>query len=203
MSSPGIKLMAETGAKSAFQAELENEIAAGTTRNLLSGDGLGIFATQATLEFTIECSHPLVTLTSMIAPSPDWFVGIHGESFLDGEGQWIDRLVFDLLPYDAGTDDGTTFTSDDEISMPPQPISSLANDNNFSVFQPNQSPQPLARFTFERLENPATVALRTTLKKSIKKLSKKAKQARRKGQKAKAKRLTRKVRKLKRQLRAL
>jgi len=207
MSSPGIVSMAETGSKSVFQAELESQITAGTTKDLLSGEGVGLFATQTTLEFTIESSHPLVTLTSMIAPSPDWFVGIHGESFIDGEGRWIEKLIFDLLPYDAGSDDGTTFTSANAESSPHQPISSLVNDNSFGVIPPNQIPQPLARFTFERLvnDNPPsdTSVLKSSLEKSIKKLSKKAKQAKKKGKKAKAKKLTKKVKKLKQQLSAL
>ena len=42
----------------------------------------------ATGDFTVTTDHPLVTLITMIAPSPDWFVGVHGESLLDAGGQW-------------------------------------------------------------------------------------------------------------------
>ena len=32
----------------------------------------------ATVDFTVTTAHPLVTLLTMVAPSPDWFVGVSG-----------------------------------------------------------------------------------------------------------------------------
>jgi hypothetical protein len=49
----------------------------------------------------------------MIAPSPDWFVGVAALS-LYGDDGWIEELVVDLYPYDAGTDSGPSYTSPNE-----------------------------------------------------------------------------------------
>ena len=46
-------------------------------------------------EFEIEKGHPLVTLVTMIAPSPDWFVGVAGLDLQAG-GEWAPEVVVDL-----------------------------------------------------------------------------------------------------------
>ena len=58
------------------------------------------------IDFEVNPEYPLVTLITMIAPSPDWFVGVAGLSLLDGSGRWRKRVDVDLYPYDAGTEDG-------------------------------------------------------------------------------------------------
>ena len=65
---------------------------------------------SATIELEIDREQPLVTLVSMIAPSPNWFVGVHGQSLIEG-GNWTTEKVIVLFPYDAGTDDGATYES--------------------------------------------------------------------------------------------
>jgi len=56
-------------------------------------------------QFSVKTDSPFVTLTTMIAPSPDWFVGMHGLSLLDDQGQSFQERQVELVPYDAGTDD--------------------------------------------------------------------------------------------------
>ena len=46
----------------------------------------------------------------MVAPSPDWFVGVSGLPLFEN-GQWVEERRIDLVPWDAGTDSGTTFES--------------------------------------------------------------------------------------------
>ena len=46
----------------------------------------------------------------MIAPSPDWFVGVTGLPLYE-DGSWVEELVVELYPYDAGTDSGSTYES--------------------------------------------------------------------------------------------
>jgi len=153
LATPGIQRMAETGGKSLFRPELQAAIDAGTAQNLLDGGGADVAGTSVTLDFTVNASHPLVTLTSMIAPSPDWFVGTHGLSLLDENGAWISLLDLDLLPYDAGTDDGTTFTSPNDESDPHQPISRFPdNEPSFAPIMDLPLPLPIASFSFERIQ---------------------------------------------------
>lgn len=115
--SPGIESMAETGRTSILRVELSADSSIGDVdfgRGIaFSGsDELEVVATQAT---------PYLSLVSMLAPSPDWFVGFHGVPVFEVD-RWRDRAVLDLVPYDAGTDSGTGFTSGDVDTQPRQPI---------------------------------------------------------------------------------
>ena len=92
-----------------------------TADKLLSGGGVDPSPGSVSLDFVIRRDHPLVTLVSMVAPSPDWFAGVSALSLLDG-GQWVDELTVELLPYDAGTDSGTTYASADRPTSPREPI---------------------------------------------------------------------------------
>lgn len=100
---------------------------------------------SASIEFEVTAENPLVTLLTMIAPSPDWFVGIHGLSLRDDAGQWRDRLDVDLFPYDAGTEEGTEFSLDNPATVPQGTITSIRGMGKFTD-------RPMARLTFERLE---------------------------------------------------
>ena len=139
---PGIKNMAETG--SIFS--LRNEITAlrnqGHSETYLIGPDAGASG-MASIDFDISLSHSLVSIVTMIAPSPDWFVGIHGIDLLDNQF-WVADAMYELLPYDSGTDSGTTFTSPNQATTPPEAISQI-NENPF----PNNV--PLGVLFFERL----------------------------------------------------
>jgi Spondin_N/Secretion system C-terminal sorting domain len=140
LASAGIQNMAETGNKSPLDTEIGNAISAGTAQYTLSGSGTSSPG-SVTLDFDINTSHPLVTLVSMVAPSPDWFVGVTGLN-LYRNGNWIDTTI-QLTPWDAGTDDGATFTSANSASAPHVNISA------FTTAPFNGTP-PLGTFTFTR-----------------------------------------------------
>ncbi|MGD9002612.1 MAG: spondin domain-containing protein, partial [Anaerolineae bacterium] len=110
---PGIQNMAETGGKSPLDSEIEALIAEGEACELISGGGIARSPGAVTVEFTVSRDCPLVSVVSMIAPSPDWFVGVTGVSLYADEG-WVDERVVALYPYDAGTDSGGSYTSPDE-----------------------------------------------------------------------------------------
>ena len=44
---------------------------------------------------------PYVSVTSMIAPSPDWFVGVDTLDLCD-DSSWVNEVVRPAFPYDAG-----------------------------------------------------------------------------------------------------
>jgi hypothetical protein len=54
-----------------------------------------------------------VTVVTMLAPSPDWFVGVSGLDLRRGDADWADEVFFDLQVQDAGTDDGAGYTAAD------------------------------------------------------------------------------------------
>lgn len=116
--------MAETGSKSPLTNEIQVAIQAGWADALISGGGIGNSPGNVSVEFTANATHPLLSLVSMIAPSPDWFIGVHGFN-LRPDGVWIDEITHSLAPYDAGTDSGIHYTSANASTIPQAPITRL------------------------------------------------------------------------------
>jgi len=137
--------MAELGRVTPLDLEVQAAIAAGTAEHLLRGEGIARSPGRPAW-----CSRsgdrPLVTLVSMIAPSPDWFVGVHDLSLLDG-GDWVAERAVTLLPYDAGTDHGRSYTSPDLDARPRDPVRSI--DGFPFAFEGRVA--PVGAFTFRRV----------------------------------------------------
>ena len=136
--SPGIEAMAETGATGGLRAEVAaSPHAVAVVKQPVSAGGTG----GATFRLEVTASHPLVTLTSMIGPSPDWFVGVSGLSLLDDRRTWRAERRIDLFPYDAGTEDGTEFSLNNPDTRPRGVITGIRGTGKFSN-------EPMARLRF-------------------------------------------------------
>ena len=136
--SPGVEEVAETGFTSRFRSELEaSPHAAAIISQSVTFGGTG----SATFSIDVTGDRPLVTLLSMIGPSPDWFVGINGRSLLDASDQWEPRVEIDLFPYDAGTEEGDEFSLSNPATDPQGVITSIRGTGKFSN-------EPMARLTF-------------------------------------------------------
>ncbi|BFZ01689.1 hypothetical protein BsWGS_04728 [Bradybaena similaris] len=61
-----------------------------------------------------------------IIPSPDWFVGVNSLD-LCAHGRWKNKVHVDLTPFDAGTDQGLTFTAPNWPNTPQIPISAITS----------------------------------------------------------------------------
>lgn len=145
LATPGIQDMAERGRTSPLSEEVDTAVIDGVARFKLLGDGIGLSPGSVSLEFTVSTAHPLVTLVSMIAPSPDWFVGVAGLPLHDGD-EWIDSVTVDLYGWDAGTDDGATYAAPNAPSTPHVPIFPLID----GIFEVGDMVPPLGSFTFVR-----------------------------------------------------
>lgn len=145
LASNGIEAMAERGSKTPLDQDINQAITDGRAQNLLSGGGINRSPGQVSLDFTAGVEHPYVTLVSMVAPSPDWFVGVSALSLLQ-DGDWASEIVVELHPYDAGTDSGTSYTSRDRDTMPRDPVSRIEGP----PFQVGGAVPPLGTFTFRR-----------------------------------------------------
>jgi hypothetical protein len=154
LASLGLKRMAEWGQQTTLAGEVQAAIDAGTAGSVLLGPAIATLPGSAAMSFTATPEFPLVTLTTMIAPSPDWFVGVRGLDLRPG-GVWVDELVVVLYPWDAGTDSGVTYSSGDQPTVPPVTVFAI----NGAPFTPAE---PLGTFTF-RLEGVATVPPAVTL----------------------------------------
>lgn len=140
VASRGIETMAETGGRFALVSEVEDaRDERGTAEFVIQSSGIDT-PDSITQRFDIRTDHSQVTLTSMVAPSPDWFVGVHGLDLLEN-GAWVEEVVVELLPYDAGTDSGSTFTSPNADTDPADPITRITGF-------PFAGTPPLGTFTF-------------------------------------------------------
>lgn len=145
LASPGIQDMAERGRTSPLSEEVDTAITEGSARFKLLGGGIDVSPGSVSIDFTVSVEHPLVTLVSMIAPSPDWFVGVAGLPLHDGE-EWTDSITVDLYAWDAGTDDGVTYASANAPSNPHVPIYPLVE----GMFKVGDMVPALGTFTFVR-----------------------------------------------------
>jgi hypothetical protein len=128
----GIQSMAETGKTKL----LLDEIMSGSKgANLAVATGSRIDSPGITsIQIMASQEHNLISLVSMIAPSPDWFVALSDIQLYDANSGWLDSSAVTLGSFDAGTDSGETYTSEDlpsenqvitEIKSPP-PFASIS-----------------------------------------------------------------------------
>src|SRR5262245_3891536 len=75
IASDGIEAMAERGNPALLADEVRAAVGRGNAEFVLRGDGLPVSPGSVALEFQIGDRFPLVTLVTMVAPSPDWFAG--------------------------------------------------------------------------------------------------------------------------------
>ena len=141
--SAGVESMAEVGGTSALKSEINaamlNALAV-IEQSILSGG-----TATATVDIAVTTAHPLVTLVTMVAPSPDWFVGVSGLSLRNAtDDGWQPSLSVDLFPYDAGTEEGTEFSLNNAATSPQGTIASIKGTGKFSN-------APIATLSFLRL----------------------------------------------------
>ena len=147
--SEGIRLMAERGQQATLLSEIAPAIASGTAHLPLAGGGIGTSPGSVTLTFpqAMNRDYPLVTLVSMIAPSPDWFAGVDSLSLITN-GNWATSLTVTLYGYDAGTDSGPSYASPDQVTVPRGVVTRFAG---FPAIQDGDL-VPFGTFAFTRLD---------------------------------------------------
>ena len=128
MATLGIEDVAERGDNDVFFNEVDAAITSGHANKWLQQpfNPNNAMGTSTLMNITVSEDFPLLTLVSMIAPSPDWFAGVHGVSLRNG-GNWETNLSIDLFPYDAGTEDGTDYDTSNPDTIPQDNITSLVN----------------------------------------------------------------------------
>ncbi|XP_078499679.1 spondin-1-like isoform X2 [Lissotriton helveticus] len=120
--SPGVRVFVENGKPQLLIEELE-VVEDKVWRwfqaaKIPSGEG------NTTTIITMEPSHPFVSIIVRIVPSPDWFVGVSSLNLCEN-GKWRTRKLFDLFPWDAGTDSGFTFSSPNFETQPQEAVSQI------------------------------------------------------------------------------
>ena len=145
LATAGIEAMAETGSKVILSTEINNKIASGNSDVLISEAGIGVSPGSVSFNLVLKAEFSRITLVSMLAPSPDWFVGVSGLNLLDN-GEWLKSKTVKLYVYDAGTDDGTTYTAIDSDTNPKQTIQQIKS----SPFLVDGKVTEIGEFIFEK-----------------------------------------------------
>ena len=152
--SVGVEWMAELGGTASLEAVVT---AAADALSVLKGSGNINPTGMRSLTATLTSEHPRVTLLTMVAPSPDWFVGVSGLLLLNSDGHWLRSHEVAHYPWDAGTEDGGEFSlTNDGDRMPQGVITSIRGTGKFST-------EPIASlsFTLESVSTTRSVAENT------------------------------------------
>ena len=134
LASVGIENVAENGVNTNLNMEVNMAIANNNADQWLQ-EGFSPFAaiSSATImDILVSEDFPLLSVVSMVAPSPDWFIGIDSFSFLDGSNNWKDSVTIDMFVYDAGTEEGSGYSTSNAASSPHVPIFSRTNITPFN-----------------------------------------------------------------------
>lgn len=148
IATPGIQLMAETGSKSGLLAEVQTAIIDGSAIAAIDGGGVGTSPGTTSIEFDVSRDYPEISVTSMLAPSPDWFIGLHNYSLI-ADDEFIESATIELSLYDSGSDNGVRYTSANDATDPLAPIATVLSDPLDTPFV-NGTPS-VGSFVIERL----------------------------------------------------
>lgn len=106
----GLKQLAETGASTMISEEWLAHVNNGDALPGNSAPGISGVG-KVTFDVTVDRDHSLFSFASMLAPSPDWFVGLDSLELWDNtKNCWKQDVSLDLDAIDAGTDGGSPTT---------------------------------------------------------------------------------------------
>ncbi|TKS70052.1 Spondin-1 F-spondin [Collichthys lucidus] len=105
-------------------------------------------------EFSVDRTRHIMSFLTMLGPSPDWNVGLSAEDLCTKECGWVQRVVQDLIPWDAGTDSGVTYESPNKPTVPQdkiRPLTSLDHPQSPFYDPEGGAITPVARVVVERI----------------------------------------------------
>ncbi|OXU19347.1 hypothetical protein TSAR_016796 [Trichomalopsis sarcophagae] len=153
----GFRQLAEWGSASGLEAELRTKAKYLRTYMKLPGLWYPHVNSNTSGNFKVDRKHPLLSVASMLGPSPDWVVGVSKLNLCQRDCTWIKGMTIDLYPWDAGTDNGISYMSPNSETRPRErmkPITTMYPEDPRSPFyDPSGKPMlPLARLYIDREE---------------------------------------------------
>ncbi|KAJ7379771.1 hypothetical protein OS493_012517 [Desmophyllum pertusum] len=128
--SPGVESVAETGQTTTLENEISVKInVEGLAWKLIDPSGnIGPEEVKRDIQVQVTANFSMVSLITMLAPSPDWFIGIDSLDLCDN-GRWRESWnVTASPPWDSGTEDGLAFTTNNAATNPPVNIFQITSD---------------------------------------------------------------------------
>ncbi|KAH7644159.1 spondin-1-like protein [Dermatophagoides farinae] len=153
--SEGVKQVAESGITKKLESELKAE--SSKIRTIIKARGLWYpnLNGKTFAVFRVDNRHHLMSLLSMLGPSPDWFIGVSALELCLKNCSWVADKSINLYLWDAGTDSGVTYLSRDLPTIPQERIrritSTSPNLPESPFYDPSGAPmKPFARLTISR-----------------------------------------------------
>jgi hypothetical protein len=163
LATDGVKSVAETGSTTDIEAEIAAYSQFTHMTDKLSGP---FFLTDEAvseklpqyLNVEVTESFPYVSTIHMLAPSPDWFTGVRNVNLCDDKGNWVKKYEVTSQPYDAGTDCGVSYTSDNCVESPPLRVHSITpatttTGDNGPLFVKDGAVAPVTTWTFNLVDD--------------------------------------------------
>lgn len=148
--SAGVEEVAETGGTSTLSDEIDVILNAGNAfSKVVVAVSTGPTG-SGSAEFTVSEDRPFLSVISMIAPSPDWFVGIRDFELHDND-VWVDDVTFNIGMYDSGTEDGDQFSLDNPETSPRGVITVLDETNASSLSNGTTGIEPIATVRIQKV----------------------------------------------------
>lgn len=146
---PGLEAVAEVGTVNTIFNEMDDIVSKQKAlyKFVMFEPAGATGSMQTILSATSEYSY--VSLASMIAPSPDWFIGIHDVD-LHRNNTWVSDTTINMFVYDAGTEDGDVFGYTNPPTAPQQNIQLLTSSMATVLANGNTTLAPLATIRFTK-----------------------------------------------------
>lgn len=146
MATPGLELVAELGRTNGIMGEIDAAKNQGSVGDVTITQNQFVLRQEVqTFEVSIDKDHPYLSFVSMIAPSPDWIVGLSAVRLYTKGVGFSEGTTRDLHALDAGTEDGDfagNFSIRNDASNPQGVITKLTGEG-FNT--------PFATVTIERI----------------------------------------------------
>eukprot|EP01006_Ploeotia_vitrea_P050253 TRINITY_DN67435_c6_g1_i1.p1 TRINITY_DN67435_c6_g1~~TRINITY_DN67435_c6_g1_i1.p1 ORF type:complete len:1060 (-),score=118.60 TRINITY_DN67435_c6_g1_i1:313-3492(-) len=152
--SMGLEVLAETGNPSPFVQELHSQ---GSVQVHVGSPSFRPFEGPSVInDICLSPTESVVQIFTMVAPSPDWFIYASFRNLRNTQNnEWVPSAEIVLAPanvYDAGTDEGQTFLSDDAEQLPQGTVELLSSSGNAITSLEG----PIGTFTIMRTDSPPT-----------------------------------------------
>lgn len=121
--SEGLQQMAETGATDLLNNEIDKWMNTSVAIDKAEASSFDSPGTSTKVQIGVREGYQTVSVVSMIAPSPDWFVAATTSLIDPTDGLWYDEVITHAISYDAGTDNGLSFSSANEATNPVEAVS--------------------------------------------------------------------------------
>ncbi|RWS10095.1 spondin-1-like isoform X3, partial [Dinothrombium tinctorium] len=153
--SEGFRQVAEMGVTKKLEAELKSE--SNKIRTIIKARGLWHpnLNGKTFAVFRVDRKHHLMSLVSMLGPSPDWIVGVSSLELCLKNCSWVAEKQMNLYLWDAGTDSGITYLSPNQPTIPQERIKRITSsypNNPESPFYDHTGAKmkPFAKLTVTR-----------------------------------------------------